>query len=76
MVSNSWPILAPKPQCGQPGGSRPACHHRSTTLGRGVGALLMLMLTMMVVIFIMRNEVLHYEADVEISSLEELGFMS
>ena len=36
---------------------------------------MMLMLTMMVVIFIMRNEVLHYEADVEISSLEELGFM-
>ena len=37
---------------------------------------MMLMLTMMVVIFIMRNKVLHYEADVEISSLEELGFMS
>ena len=68
-----------KARCGQPGGSRPACHHRSTTLGRGVGALMMLMLTMMVVIFVMRNKVLHYvivfEADVEIYSLEELGFI-
>ena len=40
---------------------------------------MMLMLTMMVVIFVMRNKVLHYvivfEADVEIYSLEELGFI-